>query len=446
MPSLGADMDAGTLLEWHVKPGDTVKRGDVVALVDTDKAAIDVEIFQGGVIEQLLVAEGDRVPVGTVLATVHSPAETTPPPVASPEPPRAPAPRPVVAAPAPPHETKPPTVEPAPPARQARPVSPVVRRLAHQLGVDLQAIHGTGRSGAITRADVEGAAVATASTPPAARPARPTEAPPPPPAEAAVPARARPTPTRASPAARRRAQELRVDLAGLHGSGPDGAVTLADVDRATQTPRPQAAVLNDTATTERPTAPAAATGSAAERHLAMRQAIAALMARSKREIPHYYLATHIDLQRTLRWLQEENSARSVADRLLPAALLLKAVAPAIHDADRLSLGELMHALRDLVTRARAGRLRGSEMSDPTITVTNLGEQGVESVFGVIYPPQVALVGFGKITEQPWAADGMVGARPIVTATLAADHRISDGHRGGLFLAAIDQLLQEPEAL
>ncbi|SRR6266496_5732642 len=485
MPSLGADMDAGTLLEWHVKPGDTVKRGDVVALVDTDKAAIDVEIFQGGVIEQLLVAEGDRVPVGTVLATVHSPAETTPPPVASPEPPRAPAPRPVVAAPAPPHETKPPTVEPAPPARQARPVSPVVRRLAHQLGVDLQAIHGTGRSGAITRADVEGAAVATASTPPAARPARPTEAPPPPPAEAAVPARARPTPTRASPAARRRAQELRVDLAGLHGSGPDGAVTLADVDRATQTPRPQAAAPTQPPTTERPTAPAAATGSAAERHLAMRQAIAALMARSKREIPHYYLATHIDLQRTLRWLQEENSARSVADRLLPAALLLKAVAlaihevpemngfmeadqftpshavhlgvaislrqggliaPAIHDADRLSLGELMHALRDLVTRARAGRLRGSEMSDPTITVTNLGEQGVESVFGVIYPPQVALVGFGKITEQPWAADGMVGARPIVTATLAADHRISDGHRGGLFLAAIDQLLQEPEAL
>jgi pyruvate dehydrogenase E2 component (dihydrolipoamide acetyltransferase) len=485
MPSLGADMDAGTLLEWHVKPGDTVKRGDVVALVDTDKAAIDVEIFQGGIIEQLLVAEGDRVPVGTVLATLRSPAEATPPPVPTPELPRAPAPPAVVAVPAPPHEAEPPVVEPAPPARQARPVSPVVRRLAHQLGVDLQTIHGTGRSGVVTRADVERAAVAAASTPPPTERARPAEAPPPPPAEAAVPTRARPTPTRASPAARRRAQELRVDLAGLHGSGPDGAVTLADVDRATQTSRPQAAAPTQPPTTERSTAPAAATGSAAERQLAMRRAIAALMARSKREIPHYYLATHIDLQRTLRWLQEENSARSVADRLLPAALLLKAVAlaihevpemngfmeadqftpshavhlgvaislrqggliaPAIHDADRLSLGELMHALRDLVTRARAGRLRGSEMSDPTITVTNLGEQGVESVFGVIYPPQVALVGFGKITEQPWAADGMVGARPIVTATLAADHRISDGHRGGLFLAAIDQLLQEPEAL
>jgi pyruvate dehydrogenase E2 component (dihydrolipoamide acetyltransferase) len=239
------------------------------------------------------------------------------------------------------------------------------------------------------------------------------------------------------------------------------------------------------ATTEPRAEPAAAAGSVAERQLAMRRAIAALMARSKREIPHYYLASQIDLQRTLRWLELENATRPVAERLLPAVPLLKAVAlavrqvpemngfmeadefkpshavhlgvaislrqggliaPAIHDADRLPLGELMQALRDLVTRARAGRLRGSEMADPTITVTNLGDQGVESVFGVIYPPQVALVGFGKITERPWASDGMVGARQVVTATLAADHRVSDGHRGGLFLAAVDRLLQQPEAL
>ena len=468
MPSLGADMDAGTLLEWHVKPGDEVKRGDVVALVDTDKAAIEVEIFQGGVIERLLVTEGERVPVGTVLATLRSPAEAMPPPppVPTPEPPRA----------------------PTPPGGPARPVSPVVRRLAHQLGVDLQAIRGTGRSGAVTRADVERAAAALAGTPAPAEPARPTEAPPteappPPPAKAPAPAPAPAGPTRASPAARRRAQELGVDLASLRGSGPHGAITLADVERATQAPR--AAAPTPPATTERLTAPAAATGSAAERQLAMRRAIAALMARSKREIPHYYLATEIDLHRSLGWLEQENTVRSVADRLLPAVLLLKAVAlavrqvpemngfmeadqftpsqavhlgvavslrqggliaPAIHDADRLSLDELMHALRDLVTRARAGRLRGSEMADPTITITNLGDQGVERVYGVIYPPQVALVGFGKITERPWAADGMVGARPIVTATLAADHRVSDGHRGGLFLAAVDRLLQQPEAL
>jgi pyruvate dehydrogenase E2 component (dihydrolipoamide acetyltransferase) len=106
----------------------------------------------------------------------------------------------------------------------------------------------------------------------------------------------------------------------------------------------------------------------------------------------------------------------------------------------------MAKLRDLIGRARGGKLRSSEIADPTITVTNLGEQGVPEVYGVIYPPQVALVGFGKIAERPWAVDGLIGVRPILTATLAADHRASDGHRGGRFLVAIDQLLQKPEAL
>jgi pyruvate dehydrogenase E2 component (dihydrolipoamide acetyltransferase) len=106
----------------------------------------------------------------------------------------------------------------------------------------------------------------------------------------------------------------------------------------------------------------------------------------------------------------------------------------------------MVALRDVVTRARAGRLRSSEMSDPTITVTNLGDLGVDQVFGEIYPPQVALVGFGKVAERPWAQGGLLGARSTVTATLAADHRVSDGHRGGLFLSTIDHHLQASEDL
>jgi pyruvate dehydrogenase E2 component (dihydrolipoamide acetyltransferase) len=106
----------------------------------------------------------------------------------------------------------------------------------------------------------------------------------------------------------------------------------------------------------------------------------------------------------------------------------------------------MAKLKDLVSRTRAGRLRGSEMSDPTITVTNLGEQGVEVVHGVIYPPQVALVGFGTIVSRPWAVEGMLTVRPVLTATLAADHRVSDGHRGGLYLAAVENLLQRPEEL
>lgn len=209
------------------------------------------------------------------------------------------------------------------------------------------------------------------------------------------------------------------------------------------------------------------------------------MTRSKREIPHYYLSTTIDMGRAMTWLKEENLKRPMADRLLYGVLLLKAVAlalrqipelnavwkggtavqsqdihvgvaislgqgglvaPALHHADRQSLGELMRNFQDLVKRARAGTLRGSELSDPTITVTSLGEQGVETVFGVIYPPQVALVGFGKIVERPWIVDGQAVARPVVTATLSADHRVTDGHRGGLFLAAVDRLLQEPDHL
>jgi pyruvate dehydrogenase E2 component (dihydrolipoamide acetyltransferase) len=209
------------------------------------------------------------------------------------------------------------------------------------------------------------------------------------------------------------------------------------------------------------------------------------MARSKREVPHYYLSTTVDLSTAVGWLRERNRELPVAERLVPAALLLKAaalaarevpqlngfwtggrftaastvhlgvavalrggglVAPAIHNATDLPLTELMAKLRNLVTRARSGRLRGSETTDPTITVTNLGDQGVEAVFGVIYPPQVALVGLGRVVERPWAVDGLIGVRPVVTATLSADHRASDGATGARYLTVLDRLLQRPEEL
>jgi pyruvate dehydrogenase E2 component (dihydrolipoamide acetyltransferase) len=224
---------------------------------------------------------------------------------------------------------------------------------------------------------------------------------------------------------------------------------------------------------------------AADYQAAMRRAIAAAMARSNREIPHYYLQTRIDMSRTLRWLESENTRRSIKERILPAVLLLKAVAlalgdvpelngywiddrhqpreainigfaislrqgglitPAILNADLKNLDELMDALRDLITRTRAGRLRSSELTEATITVTNLGDLGVETVYGVIYPPQVALVGLGKIMDQPWAEGGMLGVRPVLTATLAGDHRATDGRRGAQFLDALNRNLQEPAKL
>jgi pyruvate dehydrogenase E2 component (dihydrolipoamide acetyltransferase) len=122
------------------------------------------------------------------------------------------------------------------------------------------------------------------------------------------------------------------------------------------------------------------------------------------------------------------------------------VAPAILDAGGLSLDEIMVSLTDLVARTRSGRLRSSEMSDATVTVTSLGDRGVDIVFPIIVPPQVAMVGLGKIAQRPVVVDGDVVAHTVVEASLTADHRVTDGHRGGLFLLALDRLLQEPESL
>ncbi len=217
----------------------------------------------------------------------------------------------------------------------------------------------------------------------------------------------------------------------------------------------------------------------------MRQAIAAAMGRSKREIPHYYLTQTVEISAALARLQSLNSERPPPERILPAALFLRAiamamaatpelngfwedgrfragdgvhvgwaialrggglVAPAIRDADRLSLDEVMAVMRDLVQRARASGLRSSELSDATVTVTSLGERGAETVLPIIYPPQVAMIGIGRIVTRPWVVDGTIAPCPIVTLTLAGDHRASDGHRGGLLLAGIDRNLQETDKL
>jgi pyruvate dehydrogenase E2 component (dihydrolipoamide acetyltransferase) len=120
--------------------------------------------------------------------------------------------------------------------------------------------------------------------------------------------------------------------------------------------------------------------------------------------------------------------------------------PVVHAADTLTVGQMMASMRELTSRARAGRLRGSDLAPPSLTVSNLGDQGVESVHGVIYPPQVALVGFGAVSERPWAVGGLLGVRPLVTATLAGDHRATDGAIGARFLKHLDRLLQRPEEL
>lgn len=399
MPALGSDMDEGTLDEWLVKPGDKVTRGQIVAVVETTKAAVEVECWQEGTVDELLVPVGETVQVGTVLATLLAPGER---------------------AEKRPHRRPRPSITPAPTAAAAPSGAPVA---------------AVAPSGATRRRRW------------------------------------------VSPAARRLAQSLHVDVDAVSGTGPQGAVTISDIEHA-------AATLEHAAAKELTTKPKAK-ASPAERAAQMRKSIAAAMSRSNREIPHYYLADEIVLENSLTWLTARNAQRSITERVLPAVLLLKAVgraaqrfsefngfwrddgfqpatgvhvgvgislrggglvAPAIHDVPDKKLDELMDDLTDLVARARSFSLRSSEMSDPTITVTNLGDKGVDAVFGVIYPPQVALVGFGRPAQRVCVIDGGIRVVTAVQATLAADHRASDGHRGALFLAAINELLQQPDLL
>jgi pyruvate dehydrogenase E2 component (dihydrolipoamide acetyltransferase) len=394
MPSLGADMEAGTLAEWLVQPGDTVRRGDVVAVVETQKGAIEIEVFEEGTVHALTAEVGQQLPVGAPLAVLLGKGESPPavtPAAAEPEAvPRttAPAPETPAAATPEPHRAPPPPVEMPPP-------------------------------GGIS----------------------------------------------ASPAARKRATELGVDLSAVRGSGPGGAIVLADVEA----PVPAAAKA------QAPRAP----------FDEMRKAIAAAMTRSKQTIPHFYVSETIDLQPATDWLARRNADAPPAERVLIGALFVRAaalaaarvpstngkftdgafhpaegvnagvaialrggglVAPALIGADTLSLGDTMAGMRDLVTRARAGRLRGSEMTSGTITISSLGDGGAEAMAGVIFPPQVALVGIGSPRTRPWVVDGAVVPRTQVSVTLSVDHRVCDGRQASAFLDAFRTLIAQPETL
>lgn len=386
MPSLGSDMEAGILVEWMKQQGEKVSRGDIIAVVETDKGAIEVEVFEDGTLAELLVQPGEKVPVGTPLARITGPKDT-----ASTERRHASAPAPTPAVPMP-------TVSSVQGAEAAI-QPPTVTTLA------------------------EG--------------------------------------SRATPAARLLASERGIDLALVKGTGPDGSIVRRDIEEAA----PRAATVPDLEP--------------------MRRAIAAAMSRAKRDIPHYYLGHSFDVSQAVQWLDAYNAAHPPQERLLLGALTLKAVAlalkdfpefngfygpdgfvpasaihigtaiamrggglaaPAIHNTDTLTLAELMERLRDLIGRVRKGGFRSSEISDPTITVSSLGDRGVDMLLPIIYPPQVAIIGFGSVAPRAWAIEDAVAVRPVLTATLAADHRASDGHRGALLLRRIGDLLDTPEDL
>ena len=385
MPSLGADMEAGTLVEWRKKPGDTVKRGDIIAEVETQKGLIEIEVFDEGIIGELLIKEGAKIPVGTVMALIN-PSGTV-------------------------LETKETTTQ-----KTAIAIQPTEEKTIEKVREE--------KSEART--------------------------------------------IKASPLAKRMAAENIIDLSQIQGTGEEGAITKEDVENAI-------AQKEKIANSEEKNIPQVQ---------AIRSAVAAAMSKSNREIPHYYLEKRIDMTKALAWLGETNHKLPIQKRLLPAALLIKSVAqslvdfpnlnaswdnglqlkkeinigfvvslrgggiiiPTIHNANLKNTSEIMEALNDIIPRARAMKLRSSDLSDSTITITSLGEGGADVVFGVIYPPQVAIIGFGGSSQQAVVENGMLGIRHVFTVTLAGDHRATDGLTGSDFLVTLNKHLQNPESL
>ena len=387
MPSLGADMDEGRVIEWRVAAGDTVHRGDLIAVVETEKSDIDIEIWHDGIIEEFLVDVGQLVDVGTPIARLR-PIDASADAITDAI---TPVSRPQWAAPDPSRSV----------ADERVPASPLARRRAAERGIDLGTLRGSGPGGAVIEADVAAVAI---DTPPADYIAG-----------------------------------LTPDVIAVRRRSPD----------------------------------------------TMRALIAERMATANREIPHYHLARDLDVGELEVWLAERNAQRPIAERILPAACYIRAVAlaaarhrelngfwvddhfepaesvnvamaislrrgglvtPQIERADERSLDEVMAALSELVAAARAGNLRASWMTGATITITHLGDTGADLVHGVISPPQVALVGFGRARQRPWVIDGEVVVRPIVTTTLAADHRATDGAIGSRFVATLADLIDRPEEL
>ena len=397
MPSLGADMEDGTLVEWRVKPGDKVKRGDIIADVDTQKGLIEIEVFDEGTIDQLVIKEGEKVPVGTVLAKII------------------------------------PTGEIASVTRESVPVkkeTETKESKKEKIDIKKKAVKQTVKEDSTGLFDH----------------------------------------IKISPLARKIAAEKSIDISMITGTGPGGSIVLKDIERAAEeTGKSGERVKED---------------KKAQAQKGLRSAIALAMSKSNREIPHFYLEAKIDMSKAMAWLKETNKKRDVKDRLLSVVLLIKATAkavqkvpevnaywendlhlkeainigfavslrqggvviPAIQNAAQKSLPELMLLLTDLIPRAKALKLRSSELSESTITLTNIGEGNVATVFGVIYPPQVAIVGFGTITEEAWAENGTISSRPVLHVTLAADHRAIDGYLGSKFLTEIKDHLQNPTAL
>ena len=387
MPSFGADMEKGTLLEWLVTEGQHIKRGDLIATIETHKGAMDLDVFEDAIVEKLLLEAGQQVSVGTPIAQLRS-LENEP------------------------HTEQPITQTAAPAATISKPAQRDTRYISKAQQTDGDFVL-------------------------------------------------------ASPAARRLAAKQQLSLADIAAKNNNKTVTLSMLETALTAPSKDKNTKSNFDSD------------------AMRQAISDTVSRSKREIPHYYLSQPLDITVLEQSLLKHNANLSVESRILLAAPLLCAIArtllknkqlngeyrentffpgstvnlantinlrgggllmPVIRDAQTLTPPVLMKVLKHQVSAARTASLRISELTGATCSVTSIGDRGAQQMFAVIYPPQVAIIALGSAHQQTMVVDGKMQMRSVIEATLAADHRISNGHIGARFLYQLNQQLQMPEKL
>jgi pyruvate dehydrogenase E2 component (dihydrolipoamide acetyltransferase) len=428
MPKLGFDMAEGTLVDWRVKIGDAINKGDVVAEIETDKATIEIEATVGGTLLQFMAQPGDVVAVGAPIATVGAPGEKVAtggnggaPSAKAPAAAEAPAPTPASKA------------APAPAAEESAEfpggvkASPVARRLAEEKGIDLQRVRGSGPGGRITKKDVEEFPVSEA-------PAAPVQAPRPaaPAAPAIPPAAARPT----------------MPAFTEVPSGPD--VEVVELSR-------------------------------------IRARIGQRLVESKQFVPHFYVTSEIDMGAALDLRQQLNaSITDEAGKISVNDLVVKGVALTLrrfpnlnshyygdklvrhkrvnigiavalpqgglvnvtaYDADKTALGTLAAQNRDMVTRAREGKMRPHELEGSTFTVSNLGPYDVEEFSAIINPPEAGILAVGSAKKVPVVLeDGSLGVGIRMKATVSIDHRVSDGAEAAEFMKALKELLEHPMRL
>ena len=444
MPQMGYDMREGTVVRWHKQEGDPVARGDVLADIETDKATVEYEAFTAGVLRKIVAAEGVAIPVGDLIAVITAPDEPLPEDILPQGEQAGESPSPGSTALVAEEPSQQPST--ATPARdEAVRASPIARRLGQERGIDLARVTGTGPGGRIVEQDVTGyqevAPAAAAAAPPSGE-------------------------VRASPIARRLARERSIDLARVTGTGPGGRITEQDISEYEEA-APGTAAVGQRVDLSR-----------------MRQTIARVTSDSKREAPHFYITSELDMTKAMELRRDINDTVSAEQRVSVNDLIIKAsavaierhpkfnaffqgdhlqmnpsvnigiaialeaglIVPGINDCQTKTLLDIATASSDLISRANSGTLRNEEYSGTTFSISNLGMFDVDSFNAIIYPPHAAILAVGAVKEQPVARGGQVVVAQVMKATLSVDHRVADGAEAAQFLMEIKHLLENSVSL